>query len=87
MTSNQKELRETITDGRTVLNEVRITKLRWGSLGWIITLCFYWRTRKLQKSIKKGEALLEFMETMDELEEHMAAMIIKTKQEQEQSNE
>ena len=83
MICKQNELRETIIHARTVLNEVRVTKLEWGRLGWVVSIFMYLRTRRLKESIEQGEALLEFMITIQQLEEHLAGMIAITEQEQE----
>ncbi len=82
MICKQNELRETIIHARTVLNEVRVTKLEWGRFGWVVSIFMYLRIRKLKKSLKQGEALLEFMGTIQELEERLAGMIAKQDQEQ-----
>ena len=82
MTNKQNELREAIIHGKTALNEMRITKLEWGRFGWIITLGSYWRVKKLKRELKYGEDLLEFMETMQALDKHLADIIAKQDQEQ-----
>ena len=80
----QNELRETIIRGKTVLNKVRTAKLEWGRFGWVVDIFMYLRTRRLKACLKQGEALLEFLITIQQLEEHLAGIIAIAKAKQEQ---